>query len=126
MDYKIFCNTFGDPWRASFSVTISREETVDDLKKLIKNQKPIGFANIDASDLVLWKCSLSKKTFPDLKTIDDLGKLGGKELSPIDKIKNFVTTSPVEDCVHIFIVLPSKSKLFFYFFLKKNNKLYIH
>ena len=80
---KLFAYIYGlnDP---SFSVSIKCSETVDDLKKAIKKEKPIDLNGVDANRLVLYKVSirngndpaelaeLVKKALADKKTHKEL------------------------------------------------------
>ena len=47
-----------EPDEYTIQVKLDRNETVSFLKKLIKNEYARRFAHVDASDLVLWKCSI--------------------------------------------------------------------
>jgi hypothetical protein len=47
---------FKEPDEHTIQVKLDAHEPVSFLKKLIKNEYTHRFSNIDASDLVLWKC----------------------------------------------------------------------
>ncbi len=69
----------------TFSVKISREEPISELKKAIKMEKQNDFAGIDADKLKLWK-----KEIPDDQ--DDL--LSNLTLNDGDEL---LTTREIED-----------------------------
>ncbi|KAG0314402.1 hypothetical protein BGZ99_008150 [Dissophora globulifera] len=50
----MFCLVEGESAMNAFSVSVDEASTVADLKDLIKAKKPIAFANMDASEIVLW------------------------------------------------------------------------
>jgi Crinkler effector protein N-terminal domain len=56
--FKLWCWILNKSDR-HFSVKIGKGETVDDLKKMIKDQKKHALAGIDADTLDIWKVSAS-------------------------------------------------------------------
>ena len=49
------CWVIGDPHTRVFPVKILNTETVGSLKKVIKDENPESFSNVDARSLDLWK-----------------------------------------------------------------------
>src|SRR6266545_5635141 len=80
-----------------FTVEVPKVKNVSILKDLIKEKRPVRFANIDASDLELWKVS-----FP----IDDLASKQpptlGPSLRPHGLLSDLFTS--ILDASHIHIV----------------------
>ncbi|KAG0196247.1 hypothetical protein BGX31_005511, partial [Mortierella sp. GBA43] len=56
MRLRIFCVLEGGS--TPFSVKIPSDAIVDDLKKLIKLEKPNHLRDVDADDLTLWNVSI--------------------------------------------------------------------
>jgi hypothetical protein len=51
------CWVLGDDPQRVFSVKIAKSETIDALKKAVKEEKKNAFFNLDADSLDLWKVS---------------------------------------------------------------------
>jgi Crinkler effector protein N-terminal domain len=56
--FELICLTDGDPTFQSFSVKVSPEDTIDNLKELIKKTNAPRFDHLAISELVLWKVSI--------------------------------------------------------------------
>ncbi|KAG0009098.1 hypothetical protein BGZ81_003632, partial [Podila clonocystis] len=55
---SLFCLVDGEATANAFSVKVSSNDTVDDLKDLIKTKKTNDFSDIDANKLTLWRVSI--------------------------------------------------------------------
>ena len=55
MSITLFCLVKGNTSENAFSVKISRDEPISELKKAIKAEKQNDFAGIDADKLKLWR-----------------------------------------------------------------------
>ncbi|KAG0342727.1 hypothetical protein BG000_002072 [Podila horticola] len=55
---SLFCLVDGEATSNAFSIKISSNDTVDDLKNLIKARKTNDFSDIDADKLTLWRVSI--------------------------------------------------------------------
>ncbi|KAF9172962.1 hypothetical protein BGX21_004248, partial [Mortierella sp. AD011] len=55
-EIRLFCIVDKDS--SPFSVKVFKDDTVDDLKKKIKKEKPETFSGVDADALVLWHVSI--------------------------------------------------------------------
>ncbi|KAK3821624.1 MAG: hypothetical protein J3Q66DRAFT_154282 [Benniella sp.] len=76
-DLKIWCLVNGTKSKKAFSVQVCSNDTVDDLKKLIKERKPKAFENVDADELNLWCASIPNLDKPPPEgTIDARATLG--------------------------------------------------
>jgi len=60
MTITLLCLVKGNTTTNAFSVKISRDEPISELKKAIKAEKQNDFAGVDADKLKLWK-----KEIPD-------------------------------------------------------------
>jgi Crinkler effector protein N-terminal domain len=107
--WKLFCIVVGG--NTSFSVKISPDETVDDLKKKIKKEKEHDFAGFDADRLTLYLVNL-----PD---DDDLAKnvkqpLTIEPLTPLKKmtkqVEDLLPRGPTKERVHILVQTPDTRK----------------
>ena len=98
----LFCWVFGDP--QPFSVKISPEKTVDELKEAIVAKKPNRFQGIDADVLNLWKKII---TTSDIKTfqLSDLNE--EDELDETWRIVKYFKEAPEEEKIHVIIKAPS-------------------
>ena len=110
---KLSCLIWPDnkPGEHTFDVKLNTDETVSFLKRLIKNEYPHRLAHVDATDLVLWKCSVPmddnlKETLTNIRfdgtdpSVQRL-QLAGSEIS-----EHFATTL-LRKTVHILVELPA-------------------
>ncbi|KAG0035316.1 hypothetical protein BGZ81_009812 [Podila clonocystis] len=54
----LFCLADGNPTSNAFSIKIPTNDTIHDLKKLIKAEKTNDFSDVDADKLTLWRVSI--------------------------------------------------------------------
>ena len=97
----IFCWILGAP--SSFSVSVSRGQSVYDLKEAIILKKPNAFQKIDADDLVLWRIdvlSRQKKNFEESRLHDR------QPLDDADDIGVHFNGDPPKQHIHIIIKVP--------------------
>ena len=102
--YKLFCLIENSS--TAFSVTIVATETVDDLKKRIKDEKSNALQNVDADQLKLWKVEI-----PDDQEIDFSSLAPEDELKPTRRINRYWEATPLEDHIHVCIRIQGNSKL---------------
>ena len=98
---KLFCWIFGD--REPFSVKISPDETVDELKKAIVANKPNRLQGIDADSLCLWKKEVTKEEKNGLQ-LSDLND--GDELDATLDIGDYFEEAPPKRKIHIIVKIP--------------------
>ncbi|KAF9560940.1 hypothetical protein EC968_005945 [Mortierella alpina] len=103
----LFCLVDGEATSHAFPVKVSLDDTIGDLKKLIKTEKAHDFSDIDANSLTLWKVSLS---IPDDEeeasiTLDALSDK--KKLPPTNRLSKLFVGPPLEDTIHIIVQRPS-------------------
>jgi len=95
------CFILGDKQNRMFTVKISNTDNVSILKDLIKEKRPVRFANIDATDVELWKVS-----FP----IDDLASKQlptlGPSLRPHRLLSNLFNFGLDVSHIHIAVRVP--------------------
>src|SRR5438067_4541670 len=100
--YKLFCLIENNS--TAFSIMIVANETVDDLKKRIKNENPNTLNYVDAKDLELWKVDT-----PDDRKIDSSGLNDENALKPTRKISNYWNEKTLpENCIHVYIRIRGK------------------
>ncbi|KAG8792738.1 hypothetical protein FRC16_011281 [Serendipita sp. 398] len=103
--YKVFCIV--SDGTTSFSVKIPKNDTVDDLKELIKAKKSNTFSDIDADALTLYHVNITDDD--DLeRTLDQLFSSGSppERLKPTRKLSTVFSGTPPEERVHILVVPP--------------------
>jgi len=105
--YTVFCLVAGED--VSFPVEIDKNKTVDQLKKLIKEERGDLFANIASNFLDLYHV--------DLPDDDDLDQNVNKELErkpkalkPTEKLAKIFKDGPIEEKVHIIVQPPRSGK----------------
>lgn len=117
---KLFCLIVGVKGNA-FSVSASADDTIGDLKKLIKSEKPNDFGHADADTLDLY---LARKDGAWLSEDDDaelqrLSKPGGKphelladsnKLRPSKKIARVFDSDLGEEVIHVLVRLPEREE----------------
>ncbi|RHZ56297.1 hypothetical protein Glove_402g59 [Diversispora epigaea] len=132
MSIMLFCLVHGNTFKYAFPVKIKKNETVGDLKKVIKMKKPNNFANIDADRLILWKVSIPFDLSNDKRNVLEIDSkvdiktvLEGEELLPIDNIKEHFD-KPTKKYIHIIIELPTffESPYFSQDVINKINKMH--
>ena len=99
---QLFCYLKGDHYKRAFRVTIGMEESVDDLKEVIKERMKPSFDHIPANSLVLWnvKIPLDKHL---KEAVDKLGLVGEESLSPSIKLLNVIPHQPADGHIHIVV-----------------------
>ena len=103
MSITLFCLVKGNTTANAFSVKISRDESISELKDAIKAKKQNDFAGVDADRLKLWKV-----TIPDDQD-DLLSKLtlnDGDELLATREIGDYWTEKPPKRNIHVIISPP--------------------
>lgn len=103
------CLVEGDSKEEAFEVKLEKNNSVNDLKKKIKEEQPNSFVNIDAKNIVLWEVNVStvdETTEVNIVLNDIQEKL--KLSSPTKKIGNIFTESIPDDSIHIIVKLPCK------------------
>ncbi|KAI0255340.1 hypothetical protein BJV78DRAFT_1350597 [Lactifluus subvellereus] len=90
----------GDP-SVTFSVKVASTRTVEDLKAVIKEKRPLTFQHVDADTLLLWKVSLDL----DVNLPSNLRNLVlvGEPLSSWTKLSSVFSDQPTADCLHVVI-----------------------
>jgi hypothetical protein len=106
MSITLFCLVKGNTSENAFSVKISRDEPISELKKVIKAENAQTFANIDAKDLKLWKVPISDDHDDQLR---NLSLEDSDELLAIRKISKYFPDSPPEECIHVLVSPPEST-----------------
>src|SRR2546421_8028180 len=100
MSITLFCLVKGNTTANAFSVKISRDEPISELKKAIKAEKQNDFAGVNADKLKLWKVEISGDHVNPLTLHDN------DELLAIKKILKYFTDSPPEEHIHVLVKPP--------------------
>jgi hypothetical protein len=102
---KLFCVTDGTS--LPFSVDISTDAYVDDLKKIIKVEKQNDFGSIDADKLTLWRASIPSSPKKQISlsslTSDEKTKLMLEELDPTKTITEIFGTDLPKGTIHLVV-----------------------
>jgi len=93
-----------------FVVKMNDDDTVSQLKKLIKDDYPHRLRNVDAPDLVLWKCSIPddndlQKTLETIRFEVPDARLC--HLRPSSKISEYFATTLPGKTIHILVEVPA-------------------
>ncbi|KIJ63839.1 hypothetical protein HYDPIDRAFT_29189, partial [Hydnomerulius pinastri MD-312] len=104
-DLDINCWVRGYETNRIFAVKISRSKTVGALKDAIKNEKPVGFRDIDANTLVLYKVSLASDEGLE-ETLKGLTFDHEKPLHPLHTLSEVFPDAPLKRHIHIVIEAP--------------------
>ncbi|KAF8975604.1 hypothetical protein BGZ46_008990 [Entomortierella lignicola] len=101
---KLFCVIDKDA--TIFPVEVAVDDSVGDLKKIIKNEKPIDLADVDADKLNLWKISIPSVP----KRIFTLDNLEAEDKTELDDstadISELFDQDPPKKTIHIIIERP--------------------
>ncbi|KAF9922108.1 hypothetical protein BGZ67_010720, partial [Mortierella alpina] len=102
----LFCLVDGEATSNAFSVKVPLSDTVDDLKEVIKNKKPVDFEHVDANNLTLWRVAhpviAANKHQPVLLNAID----SHTELDPTDDICDVFEQQPPKKTIHIIVQRP--------------------
>lgn len=112
---RLMCLVWPDdnPAQHIAPVKIDDDDTVADLKELIKDKYAHRLHNVDASDLVLWKCSIP--TDDNLqKTLNSIRFDGADTrlhcLLPASEISEHFATGLPRNTLHILIEVPEEGE----------------
>jgi hypothetical protein len=105
MSITLLCLVKGNTTANAFSVKISRDEPVSELKKAIKAEKAPEFDNFPADKLKLWKVTIPGDQDDQLR---NLILQDSDELLAIRKISKYFPDSPPEEHIHVIVKLPRK------------------
>ncbi len=100
MSITLFCLVKGNTTANAFSVKISRDEPISELKEAIKEKKQNDFAGVDADKLKLWKVEISGDH------VDPLTLHDNDELLAINDIGDYWTEKPLKKHIHVLVEPP--------------------
>src|SRR3954470_19234628 len=106
MSITLFCLVKGNTTANAFSVKISRDEPISELKKAIKAEKHKTFHGVEADELKLWKVPISDDHDDQLKnlTLQD-----SDELLAINDIGDYWTEKPLKKHIHVLVEPPAST-----------------
>ena len=78
----LFCLIHGDDTNRAFSLKVTKDTTIDELKERIKAEKSPKFDNIAADELALRKANVSLDEYDQESDPESFGE----ELSPVSEI----------------------------------------
>ncbi|RIA87207.1 hypothetical protein C1645_828140 [Glomus cerebriforme] len=105
MPITLLCLVKGNTTANAFSVKISREEPISELKKAIKAEKAPEFDNFPADRLKLWRVMIPGDQDDQLR---NLILQDSDELSAINDIGDYWPTPPPKKHIHVIVKLPRK------------------
>ena len=103
MSITLLCLVKGNTLANAFSVKISREEPISELKKAIKAEKQNDFAGVDADRLKLWKVSIPGDHDDQLR---NLILQDSDELLAINDIGDYWPEKPLKKNIHVLVEPP--------------------
>ena len=95
-EYELFCLIENDS--EPFSVMVSADETVENLKKRIKSEGPPELNDFHPRDLKLWQVDK-----PDNQKIDSSGLTYENALKPSQLIRRYWGEEPGIGFIHVYI-----------------------
>ena len=106
MTITLFCLVKGNTSENAFSVKISRDEPISELKDAIKAKKAPEFDNFPADKLKLWKVPISGDHDDQLRnlTLED-----SDELLAINDIGDYWTEKPLKKRIHVLVSPPEST-----------------
>src|ERR1051325_8983416 len=106
MSITLFCLVKGNTLANAFSIKISKDEYISELKKVIKEEKQNDFAGVDAN-----KLKLRKVEIPDDRDdlLSNLPLQGQDVLLATRKISKYFPGSPVEEHIHVLVESPAST-----------------
>lgn len=110
---KLFCLVYGDtPSKHAFSIKILKTDTIDVLKRLIKNKKSPKLDHFTADELELWKVNIPMSELATLDGNFDKDKyIGNGSLSPFSDIGDIFLGPPARKHLHIIVQIPTTAEL---------------
>ena len=99
--YKLYCEI--ENVSGPFSVDVTADETIDDLKGRIKDKNANILQDVDATQLKLWRVEI-----PDDQEIDFSSLAPEDELKPTWRINRYWEATPSEGHFHVYVKIPGK------------------
>ena len=103
MSITLLCLVKGNILANAFSVKISRDEPVSELKKAIKAEKHKTFHGVEADELKLWKVSIPGDHDDQLR---NLILQDSDELLAINDIGDYWPEKPLKKNIHVLVEPP--------------------
>ncbi|KAF9114040.1 hypothetical protein BGX30_006735, partial [Mortierella sp. GBA39] len=105
---SLFCLVDGEATANAFSVKIPSNDTVDDLKELIKTKKSPEFDDIAADKLTLWRVSIPDDDDDDEVPIllDSVSTEDKKKLRATRELSEVFTDKLPKSTIHIIVQRP--------------------
>lgn len=111
----LICFVVGeDPCENSFAVRIDKNFRASDLKKMIKEEKPMTYRHIEANLIQLWKVNIPLdltdfqqtllKKFSDFDDMVNLGR--GTKLHAVQKLSEAFPDELPDMCIHVIAKRP--------------------
>ena len=111
--YEIFCviENISGP----FSVDVTADVTISNLKRRIKDQNANILRDVDAIQLKLWRVEI-----PDDQEIDFSSLAPEDELKPTRRINRYWEATPPEEHVHVLVKPPAGKYLVSYLYFHRS------
>ncbi|KAG0027221.1 hypothetical protein BGZ81_005785 [Podila clonocystis] len=108
---NLFCLVDGESTSSAFPIKVSPDDSIGDLKKLIKAEIPDTFNGVDAKDLTLWRVSLPITDDDDeIPILLNYVTSDKKKLGPATRLSKVFPEKLAEEAVHIIAQRPSQSR----------------
>ncbi|KAG0249979.1 hypothetical protein DFQ27_009685, partial [Actinomortierella ambigua] len=109
----LFCLVDGASTSRAFPVNISPDDSMDDLKKLIKAKKAPRFDDVAADKLTLWRVSIPASEDDDETSIliDNVTSDHKRKLSPLTRLTKVFPEELPEETIHIIVQRPPPQAL---------------
>ncbi|KAF8945355.1 hypothetical protein BGZ47_002815, partial [Haplosporangium gracile] len=108
---SLICLVNGEPTSNAISIKIHSNDTVDDLKKLIKANKTNAFSDINADQLTFWRVSIPVALKNERKEISLADISSMEELDETDDISYLFNDKPIKNTIHIIVKRPPQVKI---------------
>ncbi|KAF9202673.1 hypothetical protein BGZ59_002058, partial [Podila verticillata] len=113
---SLFCLVDGES--TPFPVEIESTKTIGDLKRAIKDDNSIAFADVDAKMLTLWHVSIPVLPKKDLKEIS----LAEEELDEKDDVSDVFKETPPKKTIHVIVQRPPQASTPLPSYLSDNSR----
>ncbi|KAG0219388.1 hypothetical protein B0O80DRAFT_429098 [Mortierella sp. GBAus27b] len=103
-DLLLFCLIDSESCSTAFPINIPSTATVHELKKAIKEEKPINFSTIDADKLVLWRVTVPLNDNDSQISLRDI-EHKSRPL-PVAFLSSLFPDDPEKEAIHIIVQQP--------------------
>ncbi|KAF9310445.1 hypothetical protein BG003_008544 [Podila horticola] len=107
VDITLFCLQNGESASSVFPVNLSPDDSIGNLKKLIKTEKAPEFDDIAADKLTLWRVSIPITDGDELPILlDNVADKDKKKLRPVTRLSKVFPANIPEETINIIVQRP--------------------